>query len=220
MLSLHRFLASLTTIWILFMIVGVAAEEEVQPDEPAADIDAAPTVTTLFHEAAVSLSDETFEHETQASTGQTTGSWLVAFYDKDLTVTGEQDSEYWADHHIVLGSVEADQAPDTIRRFEVDEIPSVLFLHEKRVFIYRGDLSDLTWQKLQLFCERGPISETGSEIPPAPGMLDKLQQMLDDAGLNISMLLAAQIMVVVIGLWVTAVVGATKKPKSETKKGR
>jgi len=39
-------------------------------------------VTSSLAQEAIFLNDETFEHDTQASTGATTGDWIVLFCDK------------------------------------------------------------------------------------------------------------------------------------------
>jgi len=239
MLSFSRLLSSLAIFWILF-VVGVVAEDvsveeeqgvaeqepveaSLQDDADAADvaIENAPMLTS-FHKdhGVVALTDGTFEHETQASTGQTTGSWLVAIYETDLVVTGEvTDPDYWSEHHIVLGAAQSEGVPATMSRFGIEGPPAVLFLHQKKVYHFAGDLTSVTWQELQAFTDNVPAS-AGHDIPPVPGRMAGFVKTLDDYGLNMSMFVGAQVMVVVIGLFVTAVIGASKKPKSETKKGR
>jgi hypothetical protein len=39
-------------------------------------------------------------------------------------------------------------------------------------------------------------------------------EMLDAMGLSTSMVMAAQVSLVVVGLWLTALVGAARKPKA------
>jgi hypothetical protein len=184
-----------------------------------------PVVILPFHqyESVVPLTDATFEHETQASTGQTTGSWLVVFYDQDLMVASPAvPAEYWSEHHIVLGAVEAADAPETIDRFQIDRLPAILFLHEKKVYPYPDDrlAAAVKWTDLAAFCENSASAAQGQarDIPSAPTFMSRLETKLDALGLSTSMVMAAQVAVVVVGLWLTAVVSATRKPKAETKK--
>jgi hypothetical protein len=186
-----------------------------------------PVVILPFHqdESVVPLTDATFEHETQASTGQTTGSWLVVFYDQDLMVASPAvPAEYWSEHHIVLGAVEAADAPETIDRFKIDQLPAILYLHEKKVYPYPDDrlaaAAAVKWTDLAAFCENSASAAQGQaqDIPPAPTFMSRLEIKLDAMGLSTSMVMAGQVAVVVVGLWLTAVVGATRKPKAETKK--
>lgn len=84
---------------------------------------------------AVSLTDATFEHETQASTGQTTGHWLIQFFPG--TSGGNSDSrsnsrseggiviptgpmyaeDEWLESNVVIASVNLAKNPFLQRRF-------------------------------------------------------------------------------------------------------
>jgi hypothetical protein len=208
------------------------APNDTPPEDtpPEATVVEEPAVILPFHQdgSVVPLTDANFEHETQASTGQTTGSWLVVFYDKDLMAASPAvPAEYWSEHHIVLGAVKATDAPETIDRFEIDHLPAILFLHDKKVFPYPEDrlaaaAAVTKWTDLAAFCENSASSAVGQAraIPPPPTFMSRLESKLDNMGLSTSMVMAAQVSVVVVGLWLTALVGATRKPKPDTKKAR
>jgi hypothetical protein len=211
--------------------VDTTPTDDAPKDTPTeADVVEEPAVILPFHQdgSVVLLTDANFEHETQASTGQTTGSWLVAFYDKDLMAASPAvPAEYWSEHHIVLGAVKASDAPETIERFEIDHLPAILFLHEKKVYPYPEDrlaaaAAVTKWTDLAAFCENSASTAVGQarDIPPPPTFMSRLESKLDTMGLNTSMVMAAQVSVVVVGLWLTALVGATRKPKPDTKKVR
>jgi len=94
-----------------------------------------------FQKGAVKLVDANFEHQTQASTGMTTGTWLLWFYDSgDKTLLeggGKQkrhaqddveeelgppivsDPDYWDERNLVLGVVHAQLARETVKRFRL-----------------------------------------------------------------------------------------------------
>jgi thiol-disulfide isomerase/thioredoxin len=90
----------------------------------------------------VHLTDQTFEHQTQASTGGTTGSWLVLFgiptcvtcrtlrphleelsHDADLYENG-----------IVIGSVDCTESPIVCKRFGIGTLPTLLYLRRKVLY--------------------------------------------------------------------------------------
>jgi thiol-disulfide isomerase/thioredoxin len=105
------------------------------------------------------LTDATFEHQTQASTGSTTGSWLVLFYstideDKEkcpncpaiatqfeqlLTRANSEDDDAYAsnslyDKGIVLGTVNVMTSPQTASRFEIETTPTILYIHRGKYY--------------------------------------------------------------------------------------
>ena len=113
-------------------------------------------------ESILILTDETFEHSTQASTGQTTGSWLVWFYnstadittDTDTTTTPQQhrplfrgnvpSTEQWLEHHIIVAKINvATNGYQTMLRFfghpqknksSSTMIPSFLYIHHGHMY--------------------------------------------------------------------------------------
>jgi hypothetical protein len=197
--------------------------------EAAVEEEEEPVFTLPFHQDAsvVPLTDAIFEHATQASTGQTTGSWLVVFYEEDLMATGPAIPAYhWLEHHIVLGAVEAVDAPETIARFEIEKLPAILFLHEKKVYTYPEESliagAAVTWKDLAAFCENTATVaawDQSRDIPPPPTFWSRLEIQLDAMGLSTTMVMAGQVAVVVLGLWLTALVGAARK-STDSKKVR
>ena len=87
----------------------------------------------------VTLNDQNFEHETQASTGQTTGSWLVWFHkrkDGEQIVGTVPDEDFWAEHHTIVGAVDVSRAELTKTRFQVRKFPALLYIHKGKVYRY------------------------------------------------------------------------------------
>jgi hypothetical protein len=108
-------------------------------------------ISTLRHVHAdlVVLTDATFEHQTQASTGATTGSWLVLFsipsctscqqiFRPILETLGQDEALY--ERGIVLGSVDCTESTSVCRRFGVTQLPTVVYLHQKKLYTF--DISD------------------------------------------------------------------------------
>jgi len=92
----------------------------------------------------VKLTDGTFEHQTQASTGSTTGSWLILFHlpdckscDKLKPILDElgNDEELY-ENGIVLGSVDCSTNLHVCRRFSTTKLPVLMYLHKKRLYRY------------------------------------------------------------------------------------
>jgi thiol-disulfide isomerase/thioredoxin len=91
----------------------------------------------------VTLTDQTFEHQTQASTGATTGSWLLLFQAPEckscqtLKPILEVLSSELSDHHgIVIGALDVKENPTTATRFEMETVPTLLYLHKGAMYRY------------------------------------------------------------------------------------
>lgn len=92
----------------------------------------------------VELTDDTFEHQTQASVGMTTGSWLVLFHmpncnscNKLKPVMEELSAdEELHEQGIVLGSVDCSQNLSVCHRFSMTKLPVLLYLHQKQMYRY------------------------------------------------------------------------------------
>jgi hypothetical protein len=92
----------------------------------------------------VELNDNNFEHLTQASTGQTTGSWLLYFYSENdkSKMTGKMPAasilqeEYHTTVAVlnVLTKEKKKKASNTFRRFEMKRIPAFVYLHKGKIY--------------------------------------------------------------------------------------
>lgn len=124
----------------------------------------------------MSLTDETFEHQTQASTGQTTGSWLVWFYDDEHdSVAGSFPSESeWLEDHIVVGAVNVAEGKGakTKKRFSVDELPAFLFFHKGKMYRYFAS-DKFSWNAVRVFC-KSPDASLAEAIQPPPSYVSEL----------------------------------------------
>ena len=132
----------------------------------------------------VPLTDKNFEHETQASTGGTTGSWLVWFHGPrdETAIAGEvPEPDFWTEHHVILASVDATQHMSTRRRFGVTRLPSFIFVHKGKY--YRLDKPDegyvFNWDMIQKFViERYATTEV-YDIPPPRTMKDDVVDVIE-----------------------------------------
>ena len=140
-----------------------------------------------LHDFVASLNDVTFEHQTQASTGQTTGSWLVWFHDssaankQDVEFYGEMPSEEnWLGDHVVLGSLDVHPNKITAERFQIEtSTPFFLLFHKGQMYRYeKPGIYD--WQEIRTFCRHPEQTHRGHAIPSPPSLVDDLLKQIQD----------------------------------------
>lgn len=134
------------------------------------------------------LDDTSFEHETQASTGGTTGSWLVSFEftgckecDKIFAAMEELDDElrelYTIPARILSTSVAVR------KRFKVKSAPTTLLISHGKMYRFTNvDEDDLKAALLKFTQEPGE----GVKVPPEPTalseILDKVYSFFGSSG--------------------------------------
>jgi len=129
----------------------------------------------------VQLTDKTFEHLTQASTGMTTGSWFIKFYAswcghcKSMAAGYDllaMDEELIA-KGIVLGKVEVPDHREVGKRFGIKGFPTLIFLHRSKMYRYSGARSVDSMKKF-LLSEYEKVD--GLPIPQPPTAMDQLME--------------------------------------------
>lgn len=95
------------------------------------------------------LSDETFEHLTQASTGATTGDWFVMFYSQDC-IDCQRLSAVWEGlganlkNRVNVARVNRLSAGiATAKRFGVDKSPEFIFIRQGKFYRYETPKYDI-----------------------------------------------------------------------------
>jgi hypothetical protein len=163
------------------------------------------------HEIAsiVSLTDETFEHTTQASSGQTTGSWLIWFYNStadnmdDVSFTDAfPELDVWNEHHIVVASVNVHgTGTQTKDRFYMGSkpLPAFLYIHHGKMFRYPS-VSSHAWKELLAFCQNP--SSTPEDIPPPP---DFMRLIIAKLAANPQLMTGVMVMIMMLGAFLAAV---------------
>ena len=208
--------------------VSLVRGSEEKEDEVSA---AAPPTPPHKLPGVVRLTDETFEHSTQASTGQTTGSWLVWFYDGDhdkdsAAVKGAFPSEgEWLEDHVVVGSVDAvNEGPKVRERFGIHELPVFVYFHKGHLYRYpipgsagTADDGSYAWDALRSFCQN-PDPSLAEAIAAPPSFLDDLlaqiksltekYAMSEEVGGKFRVFMVTGLVVgLVVGLFVKALIG-------------
>jgi hypothetical protein len=168
------------------------------------------------------LTDDTFEHQTQASTGSTTGSWLIYFHtslddddennNKGTTPDGTfPDPSEWLEHHIVVGTIAAnDGGSATHARFQITTPPNVF------VYIHKGSYYILPqswdWNQIFEFCQNPTASVTAQPIPPPPSAFETMKHKFQ-SNPTYAIVLAGMLLLFGISFGIGAVVGKKQKQK-------
>jgi len=178
------------------------------------------------------LTDVNFEHDTQASTGQTTGIWLVRFCSPKAVSNWCVDGfvQYWADlcedllegHHILTGTVDVSKNLKLAKRFDspILDASGVQFALFKDGGMYLSeaetvDAVDFTKDEVKAWVLEGYASGILQEVPPEPTFAEALKEKMADpqvqrmAGMA-GVVVARGVAGVVVK---TVVVGGKKKKK-------
>ena len=137
----------------------------------------------------VQLTDESFEHQTQASTGSTTGSWFILISSPTCSSCAElkeafepldEDSELY-EQGIVLGQMDASSSTDTLARFDMFKVPALMYLHKGSV--YRFPLSEheyRTTDVLKAFLLSDYRKVEAEPIPGPPSIWTQIEASFAD----------------------------------------
>ncbi|CAM6085065.1 unnamed protein product [Calypogeia fissa] len=124
------------------------------------------------------LDDRSFEHETQAATGQTTGSWLVLFTSSGCVTCGDVESTLLRvipklnGGLPIIAKVNISASPSTAKRFDVQKIPQLKLFRDRSMFSYGGQLSEAS---ILSFIEDGWKGFDREVVPKELTFLDELQ---------------------------------------------
>lgn len=136
------------------------------------------------------LTDASFEHDTQATTGSTTGHWLVVFHDNtrtkvqeamDLLTTPRENedgmevslADELLEAGVVVGTMNYHTNPKTVQRLEIPGPPHAVLLAKGKLYHYSPQDEaehQQPWDAASLkeFSISGYTRQTPSTIPPLP----------------------------------------------------
>ena len=116
------------------------------------------------------LDDDTFEHDTQAASGSTTGDWFVVFAApwcercKELMPTFETLAmELMGETNVAIINAFREQA--TAARFAIDHYPTLLFFRDGKYCDYKGVRG---WSEMAKFCRYQHADECDGKWLPVP----------------------------------------------------
>ncbi|CAE7228613.1 unnamed protein product [Symbiodinium natans] len=132
-------------------------------------------VLSLPSAAVQQLNDETFEHQTQASTGMTTGSWLVTFgsngcgsCDRFREALDSVEEEL-RDMYVIPAHVDKVDSAGLWKRFGISEVPATLLFAKHKLYRYTGAQDGQDLLAFARAALEGQLS--AAEIPPPPSLL-------------------------------------------------
>lgn len=117
------------------------------------------------------LNDESFEHLTQATTGATTGDWLVLFY-SDKCKVGKEVFQVQMEtvavnlqNKINIAFVDTRESPELTERFKITSCPTILYFRHSKMYAY--NFPEVTVQYLEKFL-KGWFKNSKMESVPLP----------------------------------------------------
>ena len=133
------------------------------------------------------LTEETFEHDTQAATGATTGDWFVMFSD-DSCDHCQRAQPAWEQlalardvHHTSIAVVKCSSSDSSwvCKRFEVRSYPTFFLLRRGKMYSYDGKRDKDSLLKF-LLTSTSDLSASAQAPPAEWGILDKVVASVDD----------------------------------------
>eukprot|EP01068_Selenidium_serpulae_P007317 Selendium_serpulae@DN4680_c0_g1_i1.p1 len=124
----------------------------------------------------VNLTDDTFEHDTQATSGSTTGDWFIKFYApwcghcKNLAPTWDTLAKELKGE-VTIADVDCTVQKSTASRFRIKSYPTLIFLRQGQMYKYNGSREDAA---LADFAKGGYSAVTPEPIPVPVNTLDRL----------------------------------------------
>ncbi|XP_012541198.1 uncharacterized protein LOC105839433 [Monomorium pharaonis] len=128
------------------------------------------------------LTDDTFEHLTQASTGATTGDWFIMFYSTDCvqclrTMAKWETVGAKLKNKVNVAIVnKATTGISTARRFSVINVPQFIFFRNGKM--YRYDIGAYDIASLVTFTKEWYKHIRPEEVPPLPSYFDEYTKII------------------------------------------
>lgn len=153
---------------------------------PPSDPDSAEEIYQFFNEnrepIIKELDDSNFEHLTQASTGSTTGNWLVFFYDNAcvdctrLTAIIEATAAKLKFSYTNVARVSMTKGFQTAKRFKVEKAPTFLLIRKGK--FYRYNLKNYEVDSLVGFAAKTFQNFGAESIKPQASPFENLIDMI------------------------------------------
>lgn len=127
------------------------------------------------------LTDGTFEHDTQAATGATTGDWVVEFYSETCAMCADVDPIFESvagslEQRVMFAKMNVDSNPLTAQRFAVDRELLILMFSKGKMYRFQGKVST---EKLRAFASGDFKSENGVVVPVEATLWDRVYPTLE-----------------------------------------
>jgi protein disulfide-isomerase-like protein len=158
------------------------------------------------------LTDDNFEHDTQASTGGTTGPWLVEFYApwcghcQKLAPVWEQLA-IDLNGQINVAKLDCTENSYTAKRFDIRGFPTIKLLRQGKVYEFEGTR---TLKDISEWATAGYSNAPGKSMPQPFSfwemLMDQLRQTANDVKLMVARKPEASGVIFIIGMLVGLVI--------------
>jgi len=138
----------------------------------------------------VELNDSNFEHQTQASTGMTTGSWFVLFKAERCAHCRKampefqrlSNDEELLEKGIIMATVDVPSSRRTSVRFGIRGFPTLIFLHRGKMYHFKGQR---VFDVLKTFLLDGVHKMAGEPIPEPMSFGEEFRATIKSAVLEL-----------------------------------
>ncbi|KAL0129464.1 hypothetical protein PUN28_001624 [Cardiocondyla obscurior] len=128
------------------------------------------------------LTDDTFEHLTQASTGATTGDWFIMFYSTDCVECLRMMAKWETvgaklKHRVNVALVnKATTGISTAKRFNVYNTPQFILFRHGKMYRYETTTYDIAF--FISFAKEWYKNIRPEEVPPLPSLFDEYAKLI------------------------------------------
>jgi len=128
------------------------------------------------------LTSDNFEHDTQASTGGTTGDWFVEFYApwcrhcQDLAPIWEELAESLKGQ-VNVAKVDVTENSDLAKQFGIGGYPTLIMFHDGKMYKYAGAR---TLEAMKKFAGGGYADIVGVPVPKPPTVSEQIIDQVVD----------------------------------------
>ncbi|GAQ89913.1 hypothetical protein KFL_005760070 [Klebsormidium nitens] len=129
------------------------------------------------------LNDKTFEHDTQAASGQTTGVWFVLFGAPNCPACEAIEKAFRElaqdfEDNAILAKVDVTGNPVTAYRFDIQSTPILKLFRDRKMYSYTGGHSA---DQFREFLEGGYRAAPAESVPLEKGVVQQLREKLATA---------------------------------------
>merc|ERR1711865_943112 len=129
------------------------------------------------------LDSGSFEHDTQAATGATTGDWFVMFYAPKCPKC-EQIAESWGDlavslkERLTVAQVDCVESQDLCRRFGITDFPSLALFRKGKMYSAQDAWDTTAWNDfIQDGYKTAAVRDVPKPFSAVENLVWKLQQL-------------------------------------------
>jgi len=167
-------------------------------------------------------SPEQFEHQTQASTGQTTGSWFVMFLsnkeDCNKCRDGVASLESLAERQlgdVIWAKMNTELFPEFVQRFNLRFFPTGILFKDRKMHVFVPSEADTSPETILNFVESVSDAKEGETVPPVPSLLNTLSAMFEKQANQSPALIYGGLGALAVGLALLIVVSRLRSRPNE-----